>query len=347
MFSSDWAGTLLDDCTAESANPKVTIYCLTFNHERYIRRSIESFLMQDTDFDFEIVVHDDASTDSTQKILKEYQIQHPAKIKLILQAENQDSKGLPFIRNYIEPLVAGKYVAICEGDDYWTDPKKLQRQFDALEKHRECSICVHRVEEVTNTGESLGTSFPPFPLRSGVIKSADFIPLNKEYAFQTSSYFIRADEWHSYIKNPPRFKRLCAVGDVPMLLYFGNLGDVYYFDEPMSCYRRGSVNSVSDSLFRQGSVDRISKHAESMIRVYKAYDDFTGGKYSAFCQGQIASYLAQMCFCGKKTLLSLNADDLAILPYLGTAKRVAAIASALFPSIARRLYLLHLSKIGK
>ena len=132
-----------------------------------------------------------------------------------------------------------------------------------------------------------------------------------------------------------------------MLLYFGNLGDVYYFDEPMSCYRRGSVNSVSDSLFRQGSIDRISKHAESMIRVYKAYDDFTGGKYSAFCQGQIASYLAQMCFCGKKTLLSLNADDLATLSYLGVAKRVVVILSALFPSFARRLYSLHLSKIGK
>ena len=347
MFSSDWTGVLLDECTAANPNPKVTIYCLTFNHERYIKRAIESFLMKDTDFDFEIIIHDDASTDSTQKVLREYQAQHPTKIKLILQAENQHSKGVPFVGNYIEPLVAGEYVAICEGDDYWTDPKKIQKQFDALEEHRECCMCVHRVEEVASTGEGLGTSFPPFALKSGIIESADFIPLNKEYAFQTSSYFIRADVWHSYIKNPPQFKELCAVGDVPMLLYFGDLGDVYYLDDSMSCYRRGSVSSVSDALFRQGSLDRISEHAESMIRVYEAYNDFTNGRYSAFCQGQIANCLAQMCFCGKKSFAALKRGDWKTLACLGAAKRSVAFISALFPSLANRLYSLHLSRIGK
>ncbi len=120
----------------------VSISCITFNHEQYISDAIESFLMQQTNFNYEILIHDDASTDRTVEIIKEYQKKYPNLIKPIYQTENQYSKGadVSFIN---EKRAVGKYLSICEGDDYWTDPHKLQKQFDFMEEHPECSLCVH------------------------------------------------------------------------------------------------------------------------------------------------------------------------------------------------------------
>lgn len=127
-----------------SDKPLVSICCLTYNHEQIIRDALEGFVMQRTDFPFEIVVCDDASTDKTQSILKEYAEKYEGLFKLILLKENQFSKTkvLPFA-THLFPAAKGKYIAECDGDDYWTDCYKLQRQFDFLEKHPECSMCYH------------------------------------------------------------------------------------------------------------------------------------------------------------------------------------------------------------
>lgn len=129
--------------------PLVSISCITYNHELYIRDSLEGMLMQQCDFDFEILIHDDASTDNTQKIIKEYQEKYPNIIKPIFQKENQYSKGKRgFNATYNFTRAKGKYIAICEGDDYWTDPLKLQKQVDFLEANNEFSFCAHYVNAV-------------------------------------------------------------------------------------------------------------------------------------------------------------------------------------------------------
>ena len=115
----------------------VSICCLTYNHEPYIRDCLEGFVNQKTNFKFEVIIHDDASTDKTADIIREYESKYPDIIKPIYQTENQYSQGIKFGKKYIYPKMRGKYVAFCEGDDYWCDNNKLQKQFDFFDFYPE------------------------------------------------------------------------------------------------------------------------------------------------------------------------------------------------------------------
>ena len=127
-----------------SSAPLVSICCITYNHEQFIREAVDGFLMQKTDFPIEIIIHDDASIDGTTKIIKEYQGKHAELIKLIIQTENQyKTRGFGFLVDLFQQA-QGKYIALCEGDDYWTDPLKLQKQVDFLEANPDYSLVSHR-----------------------------------------------------------------------------------------------------------------------------------------------------------------------------------------------------------
>lgn len=120
----------------------VSICCLTYNHRPYIKNCLDGFLFQKCNFKFEVLIHDDASTDGTSDIIREFQDKHPDIIKPIIQTENQYSKGVAVNSVYNFSRAQGKYIALCEGDDYWTDPFKLQKQFDILETNNHLSLCV-------------------------------------------------------------------------------------------------------------------------------------------------------------------------------------------------------------
>lgn len=120
---------------------QVSVICNAYNHEKYIADALKGFVMQKTNFSFEVLVHDDASTDKTADIIREYEIKYPDIIKPIYEIENQCSKRDGSLSRIQYGRVKGKYIAICEGDDYWTDPYKLQKQYDALEAHPEINIC--------------------------------------------------------------------------------------------------------------------------------------------------------------------------------------------------------------
>lgn len=125
--------------------PLVSICSITYNHAPYIRQCLDGFLMQKTNFKYEIIIHDDASTDGTTEIIKEYAEKYPDLILPIFQTENQYSKGVRGIyAKFVYPRAKGKYIALCEGDDYWTDPLKLQKQVDFLEANPEYVMCSHR-----------------------------------------------------------------------------------------------------------------------------------------------------------------------------------------------------------
>jgi glycosyltransferase involved in cell wall biosynthesis len=121
--------------------PLVSICCITYNHELYIKEAIDSFLMQETNFDFEIVISDDCSTDRTAQIISEYVIKAPNRFNFQTSKHNIGSEN-----NFKKTLslCKGKYIAICDGDDYWTDKKKLQKQVDFLEQNKEFVLVCHR-----------------------------------------------------------------------------------------------------------------------------------------------------------------------------------------------------------
>ncbi len=122
--------------------PLLTIVCLAYNHAAFIRETLDGFLRQETDFPFEIIVHDDASTDATAAIIQDYAARYPEIIKPIYQQENQYRLGVPFSTRLFA-LARGQYIAYCEGDDYWTDPRKLQIQVDFLQQHRDYVMTYH------------------------------------------------------------------------------------------------------------------------------------------------------------------------------------------------------------
>lgn len=130
-----------------AVNPLVSICCATYNHAPYIRQCLDGFVMQKTNFPVEILIHDDASTDGTQDIIREYEQRYPDIIKPIYQTKNQYSKGVKVSLVYNYSRARGKYIALCEGDDYWTDPYKLQKQVDFLESHPDYVMCSHRFDQ--------------------------------------------------------------------------------------------------------------------------------------------------------------------------------------------------------
>ena len=143
----------------------VTILTLAYNHEPYIRQCLDGIVMQQTNFKFELLIHDDASTDGTANIIREYESKYPEIIKPIYQKENQYSQKVPIGVTYLYPRAKGKYIALCEGDDYWTDPLKLQKQVDFLEANPDFVMCSHNCgkykqnTQIFQTGWTFNASF--------------------------------------------------------------------------------------------------------------------------------------------------------------------------------------------
>lgn len=201
---------------------KVSIVCLTYNHEKFIDRCIEGFLMQKTNFPFEILIHDDASTDGTVEKIKHYQSTYPGLIYPLFQKENQMQRGvwlINFIYNY--PRARGKYIAFCEGDDYWTDPFKLQKQADFLDQNPDFVGCYHNSMLVDENGHILKEK--RFTDKEFVIEQKDLI-LAKKAMSSPTNMFRKIPE----LTNLPEPLRNCIGGDSLLYHLLGFHGKVKY-----------------------------------------------------------------------------------------------------------------------
>jgi glycosyltransferase involved in cell wall biosynthesis len=152
---------ITDQAWPESAVPVVSIISLAYNHEAYIRDCLEGFLMQETTFPVEILIHDDASTDNTANIIREYEARYPRLIKSICRTENQFSKGKVGAPLHAYPGKRGEYIANCEADDYWTDPSKLQKQVDFLDRNPDYVMCYHDAKIIDESGNVVAESKLP------------------------------------------------------------------------------------------------------------------------------------------------------------------------------------------
>jgi GT2 family glycosyltransferase/pyruvate-formate lyase-activating enzyme len=221
------------------SKPLVSISCITYNHERYIRECLDGFLQQKTTFPIEVLIHEDASTDGTAAIIKEYAKKYPTIIKPTFQKENQFSKGI-LVTIDIYSRAKGKYLAVCEGDDYWTDPLKLQKQVEFLEAHPECSICFHPVVVRHEDNSVHDYIFPhpqthPFVYRSSLTELKHLVPFNY---IQTNSVMYR---WRFYNESlEDIFPRDILPGDWFLHLLHAEKGKIGFIDEVMAVYRRHS-----------------------------------------------------------------------------------------------------------
>jgi len=174
----------------DNNKPIVSILCPVYNHEKYIIETLESILMQETKFAFEVLVHDDASTDRTSTIIRNYEIKYPNIIKPTFQSKNQLSIGIKPLWNHLLPKVKSKYIALCDGDDYWTDPYKLQKQVDFLETNEEYTLCASRFMHIDENSNILGEGPTLDPLR---------IDQHDEYNRQFENFTL--DDYLSYPYN--------------------------------------------------------------------------------------------------------------------------------------------------
>ncbi len=205
----------------------VSVCCITYNHVKYIEKALNGFLMQKTDFNYEILIHDDASTDGTIDILKKYQRKYPDKIRLFLEEENQYSKGIKRMMGLLFPYVRGKYVAFCEGDDEWIYYGKLQEQFEWMESHPDTSMCVHnaiRYQEAQdeNVLQITGRKSGYLPDDEIILKQSGEIP--------TASFFFR----EKYLEELPACYFSAPVGDEPLKFCLACVGQIYYMNRVWS-----------------------------------------------------------------------------------------------------------------
>ncbi|AJI55456.1 glycosyl transferase 2 family protein [Francisella philomiragia] len=239
--------------------PLVSICCAAYNHEAYIAKAIDSFLMQQTDFPFEIIINDDCSTDNTAKIVSEYQAKYPNIIKSIFQSENQFCKGVtPFI-DILIPESKGRYIATCEGDDYWIDPYKLQKQVDFLEQNQDFMGCVHNTMYLKNNLETSDL----------VIRNAKqqytFFDIIDNYIHTSSHVFRYNCEFKEQLD---KYLNL-YFGDRYLLLVFSKFGPVKCIDEVMSVYR------IHDMGFCSGANKKVKylRELEDYLAYSKAFHE--------------------------------------------------------------------------
>lgn len=249
----------------------VSVCCIAYNHEKYIREALDGFLMQKTDFAFEILIHDDASTDGTADIIREYEKKYPHLISALCQTENHYSRGIDV---YLLNLrrARGKYIADCEGDDYWTDPYKLQKQVDYLESHPSCSATFHASLNVDAESGRTISYFRPCT-ENRFFRTGEIIQRDGGF-FSTNSLMYRA----ALLDRLPDFFLNASVGDYPMMIYLSTEGDVYYTDEVMSAYRSNVRDSWTDRVYNK--LDLRIKHYKEIAAMLDEVDRYTNHLYA-------------------------------------------------------------------
>lgn len=211
----------------------VSIKCITYNHEAFIRNALDGFVMQKTDFRFEVIIHDDNSTDTTATIIREYAKKYPSIVKPIFETENQYSKKNDSLSEIVNRHIRGKYVALCEGDDYWTDPFKLQKQVGFLDSHPDYSMCFHNAIEHWEDGRIPDQLFAPLEQRD-----YKYYELGAEWNVPTASAVIRREVFESDLYKRAIGCKKFIYGDVLVWLSAIEIGKVYCSTEVMSVYRR-------------------------------------------------------------------------------------------------------------
>ena len=239
--------------------------------------------MQQTSFEIEILIHDDASTDNTQEIIKKFEKKYPNIIKPILQTENQFSQGKVRIHSIFNfPRAKGKYIALCESDDYWTDDLKLAKQVTLLENNPKCTLSFHSNSYVFPKELSYKDKvYQPVKRDSNIYDIKDIIKYGGNFMHTGSMVFLKSAlppsgiEW---IEKSP-------VGDLPLSMYFALQGNIIYCEDNMSSYRVFTDSSWTKQ--KKSSLSMQKDIYSRMRKMWEGFNNYTELKYSALVQNAI------------------------------------------------------------
>lgn len=239
--------------------PVVSIICDVYNHAAYLRQCLDGFMMQQTSYPYEVLIHDDASTDESQQIIKEYENKYPLIIKPIYQTKNKYSKGISIWRNYQFPRAQGKYIALCEGDDYWIDPLKLQKQVEFLECNPEFGM-VYTSSKIYNQSKNkeeeclFGSEYRGYD---------DLLAYNRISALTAC---INKEAVMKYINEIKPHEKTWLMGDYPMWLWIGYYYKIKFFPDITSVYR-----VLEESASHTRDIDKYEKFILSTIDITRFY----------------------------------------------------------------------------
>lgn len=253
----------------------VSVICITYNQEKYIGQCLESMLCQKTSFRYEIIVHDDASTDRTSEIIKEYELKYPNIIIPIYQKENKYSQGIK-VQEYAYEKARGKYLAFCEGDDYWCDENKLQLQFDFMEDNEDFSLCFHKTAtfyEYQNRLDDIWFFWKAKAYKGcGEYTQEELIKLN---TVPFSAQFYRKKDY----PKQSMFDNKIIYGDMFATLFCATRGKGFCIDRIMSVYRRNVDMSAMAKIYN--SVERYNNGIDGTIVIYESIDKISDNRFHA------------------------------------------------------------------
>lgn len=280
----------------------VSVICTVYNHERYLRQTLEGIVTQKTTFKFEAIVHDDCSTDGSEKIIKEYEEKYPEIIKAVYQKENQYSKGINIFNTFMKPQIKGKYCAICEGDDFWTDVFKLEKQVSYMETHPDCTFCFTNaiIHNVQNGKKRLMIPYLKSDSKN-ITRSGDYnlVQLARVSFIPYASFFFPT---RNYSLFPDYYYLPVWAGDRKTALFSTALGYAHFIDEPTCCYHYGVAGSAMTTKKSKSTVAKIER---SFVELNNRIDLFSGYTFTDFFKEDNLKYLRNiMMLTGDKSLLS-------------------------------------------
>lgn len=313
---------------------QVSIVCNAYNHEKYIKDALESFINQKTNFDFEILIHDDASTDGTADIIRSYEKKYPDLIKPIYQTENQYSKNVPIGKLFQFPRALGKYIALCEGDDYWTDDYKLQKQFDAMERHPEIDMCAHAAVKVNEETKNIIANV--MPADKNTILSVEDVIMGGGGYVATNSLFFRKE----LTETPPRFREYLNI-DYSLQIQGALRGGMLYLSDNMASYRWMSKGSWTSKFVKNDNFNRT--YSKRIINMLHLLNDDTDKKYSDVIDQRLLTEEISYLNSVRENTRILK-KYAASYKKLGIKQRIKILIRAYFPFLIRFKYKVQVNK---
>lgn len=270
----------------------VSVICTTYNHEKYIEKTLKSILKQNVDFKFEVIIHDDASTDGTQIIIKKYEQMYPMQIKTIIQKNNQLSQNKSISYEFTYPKCKGKYIALCEGDDYWCDMNKLKKQVYYLENHTECTFAFSNGYIEDQNNNTIYDFLPYYGYEKGtdISRKMDLGELLEYRFIPTASFIFRHDKLNTVIDY---FKTACPTADLRIRLLLTGLDFAYYDSDKMVVYRKNVPNSAT-TIWRttdKYDFDALYLRTQKIIDMLQLVNQNTNGKFAANIQVYIDRHI--------------------------------------------------------